>query len=187
MSDVPTFIAITAVPAFLLLISVVKVALGYLRRKSESETRRLREYDFYGQKFFKAANVFVADESAPKQLIDIVSVLNRLICDPRRAKEFFAIYEGLLNGRIDRTDQDGGDLEIALYIKSRPELSDLVVDVLMGGMLAASFQDNRWGLRARAALADSYVRERRPVTVIKAIRKTAGSDFADHDEAAFAC
>jgi hypothetical protein len=55
--------------------------------------------------------------------------------------------------------------EISEFMKRREELGKQFVDALMSGLMAMTFLGNGWGVRARAMLADAYVREPKPSDV----------------------
>ncbi|MCP1854221.1 MULTISPECIES: hypothetical protein [unclassified Bradyrhizobium] len=139
---------------------------------ARKELARLKEYEFFADKFFKASEALVSEPDTPPGLLAVIAVFNEIIDNPRLTSQFFKIYSRFARERIEGTRARKSDPEIAAFTKRHPHLEPVVTDAMMGGVLALSFLDPRNGTQHRAMLADLCGRERKPTTVIDAITET---------------
>src|SRR5271165_6588291 len=119
MSD---YIALAAIAA--LFLSAIISYLIYTRSLRDLE--RLREYEFFTEKFYKAANVLAVEQDTPDGMIVCLEALNRLIADEAEAKEFFAYYSRRAYENIKKGEQTSPDPEFARFLKAHPNLEPVV-------------------------------------------------------------
>jgi hypothetical protein len=152
-----------------LVLSAIIAYLAYLY--SRRDLARLHEYEFFADKFFRAASTLVDEPDTPERMLSSLELLNSIINNEPTAKKFFSIYERFALEQID-SDKSETIPELAAFVRAHKNIEKVVVEAYMSGLLAATFLNNRWGLRARAMLADLYGRESKPSTVIRAIEES---------------
>ncbi|HEV2575135.1 MAG TPA: hypothetical protein VGU72_25600 [Beijerinckiaceae bacterium] len=153
----------------LILIAVASTSIAFYVRYARKELRRLREYDYHSSRFFEAVQKLAEDDGTPERLLFALAYINEVICDRKEARRFFAGYEQFLEHQIEAGVKPAGDPEFAHFMKTRSELAECAETAMFSGLLALTFLGNGWGQRARALLADSFGRERKPTTVLKVI------------------
>lgn len=153
---------------------VAYVWLRYLW--AQRELSRLREYEYFTDKFFKASEALVSEPDTPPNLLAVIESFNKLIDEPRAARQFFEIYRRFARERIEGKKTRQPDPELAAFTKKHPHLEPIVTDAMMGGILALTFLDSRHGTKHRAMLADLCGRERKPTIVIDAMNETKHRD-----------
>lgn len=149
---------------------VTYVWLHYLW--AQRELSRLREYEFFADKYFKASEALINEPDTPPGLLAVIETLNKIMHEPRLARRFFEIYGRFAHERIEGKRMRQPDAELVAFTRKHPNLEPIVSDVMMGGILALTFLAGRRGTKHRAMLADLCGRERKPTIVIDAINET---------------
>lgn len=136
------------------------------------ELARIREYEFFADKFFKASETLVSEQDTPEGILSVIDCFNDLIDQPREARQFFNVYSRFARDRIEGKVGRQPDPALISFTKRHPHLEPVVADAMMGGILALTFLECRRGTYHRAMLADLCGRERRPTIVIDAVNET---------------
>src|ERR1039458_673988 len=122
--------------AFLVLVAVAVAALlAYLRfLYARRDLARLREYEFFTDKFYKASKTLLSEDDLPNGVASCLGMLNIMISDERSAHKFFRIYEQIARQRIDDGTNEVQDAEIRDFVKSHPALEESIQDAFVGGL-----------------------------------------------------
>jgi hypothetical protein len=136
------------------------------------ELARIREYEFFTDKFFKASEILVPESDTPPGLLKVIEHVNSLIDQPREARQFFEVYGRFARARIEGKVSRQPDPELIAFNKKHPQLEPIVTGAMMGAVLALTFLECRRGTYHRAMLADLCGRERKPTIVMDAVNET---------------
>lgn len=155
--------------------AIVVAALGLCARYAAKELQRIAEYEHLSERFFNAVDILIAEPDTPDVVIETLDLLNALITDEKYAKAFFASYCSLAYRRIKSGERVRLPEEYSVFVQNHPNLENVVQDAMFCGLVAMSHLSSGWGQRYRAMLADLYARDRRPSTVIEAVRESRES------------
>ena len=167
--------------AILTAIATMASSAYFISRNLRRDLRRLHEYEFFCDKFFRAADILVAEPDTPERMLNSLELLNCIINDEQMAKRLFKIYYRLGRQQIEEGKSETIP-ELVTFLSAHKNIEKVVIEAFMSGILATTFLNNRWGLRYRAMLADLYAREVKPLTAIRAIeesRKQAPAALAE--------
>jgi hypothetical protein len=146
--------------------------LYFFYRRSRREIQRLREYEFFCDKFYGGAETLVSESDTPERMLAHIAMLNLVVSDKRIAKMFFKFYVKEVKNRIAGVSGEGLGEELAVFLNAHKNLERIITDTYMGAILAATFLCGIRGVKYRAMLAEIFGRENKPVTAIKAIEES---------------
>jgi len=140
----------TALVVVILLFSFAATVLLY-RSHAQAELNRIARYEFWTDKFYDRSKALVSDADTPAIMIEIIRGLNAAITEKRAARALFTVLSRRRNRVAPPKMIDG---EVLKFMATRPELAENFNDMIYANMMAVSYLDSRWGVAARALLAD---------------------------------
>jgi hypothetical protein len=157
--------------AFLLLVAVATAGLGswLYYRHAQRELLRLQEYEFFSNRFFAASDALIGDSDTPEVVLNMLHVVNEMIGSELASKRFLKGYEAYYLDARRQNRRPVIRADVNEFMNKRGALGKQFADALMSGVMAMTFLSDGWGMKARAMLADAFVREPKPSDVIEVL------------------
>lgn len=151
----------------------VGILVSLFRMRALREITRLERYEHWANRFFDKVRPLAEDADTPESIIDVLRALNTLITERTAAR-------GLCRALSRRSHHDAQSSQAIEDLKQRPELLEAYAEALYAGLMAISYADRKWGVFARALLADAIEGKQRFVVNVSSDVKEVTRKVLSH-------
>lgn len=151
----------------------IGIFISLFRMHAQRELARLERYEHWANRFFDKVRPLAEDADTPEPVVDVLRALNALITERSAARWLCQA----LSRRSHNAKLSSQGLEA---LKQRPELLEAYAEALFAGVMAVSYTDRKWGLFARALIADELEGKQRFVVSVSSEVKEVTRKVLSH-------